>query len=145
MNRLKLSIPSNTLFRFQLPVRISDINYGNHLGNDSLVSILHEARVSWLRFHGFSELDAGGTGLIMKDLCVEYLAESFYGDVLEITISCGEMSTMGFELFYGVFNREGKSTIAKGKTTMICFNYQERKVQAIPPALLLILQGGIAD
>ena len=29
-------------------VRIADINYGNHLGHDRLVSLLHQARVEAL-------------------------------------------------------------------------------------------------
>ena len=75
-----------------VPVGITDINCGNHLGNDSLVSLLHEARVAWLRQHGFTELDVAGASLIRGDLAVEYVKESFYGDVLHISISASGIS-----------------------------------------------------
>ena len=45
MARIKLEMPEQFMGSFQVPVRITDINYGNHLGNDAFVSILHEARM----------------------------------------------------------------------------------------------------
>ena len=47
----------------ELPVRITDINYGQHLGNDRLFALLHEARIQFLSQWGFSEIDAGGAGV----------------------------------------------------------------------------------
>ena len=93
MARLNLTLPEKILATIKIPVRINDINYGNHLGNHSLVSILHEARMQWLSGGGFSELDIKGSGLIMTELAVEYKAESFYGDVLSIAISVATFSS----------------------------------------------------
>jgi hypothetical protein len=46
MPRLKLELPAGFPFRTTLTVRVTDLNYGNHLGNDALLGLLHEARVS---------------------------------------------------------------------------------------------------
>ena len=62
MARIKINIPPGFITTLSIPVRITDLNYGNHLGNDSLVSILHEARVQWLKLNGYTELDIEGTG-----------------------------------------------------------------------------------
>src|ERR1700744_1862258 len=100
MPRIKIEFPENILTSVAIPVRISDINYGNHVGNDSFISIIHEARLQWLQKHQVSELNIGGVGLIMNDLAVEFKNESFYGDIIEIKISAGELSKVGFELYY---------------------------------------------
>ncbi len=63
MARIKIEIPSLKLTEIKIPVRITDVNYGNHVGNDAFVSIIHEARLQWLKQKGFSELNFGGTGL----------------------------------------------------------------------------------
>lgn len=141
MSRIKLTIPSNIIGTVQIPVRITDINYGNHLGNDALVSILHEARVLWLKQHHYTELNAGGTALIMGDLAVEYLNESFYGDTLIISIAAGEITRVSFELYYLVetSREEKKIPIARAKTGLICYDYQLKKVVAITEALKKIL------
>lgn len=139
MARIKIEMPEKRLAIIKLPVRISDINYGNHLGNDSLIGILHESRVQWLKLHHFSELDIAGIGLIMADLAVVYKTESFYGDQLSINIYSGETTAVSFELFYTVKNQDDK-LIAEAKTGMVCFDYDCKKVVAIPAALRLLLE-----
>lgn len=143
MARIKLQIPENKLASISIPVRITDVNYGNHVGNDSLVAMLHEARVQWLNSLQFTELDAGGTGLIMSDLAVEYLNESFYGDLLCISLFAGEITSAGFEIYYLVETNRNEQTkiIARAKTGMVCFNYSARKVAALPQMLKDSLQG----
>lgn len=134
MARIKLSIPEKLLFKTIIKVRITDINYGNHLGNDALVGILHEARVQWLNSLSYTELDIDGIGLIMSDLAVEYKSESFAGDELIIRIYLGERSNVSFDLYY-VVELQPSKLVALGKTGMVCFNYKEKKVVHIPAAL----------
>jgi acyl-CoA thioesterase FadM len=102
MPRVKLELPSNSLGTFLIPVRITDINYGNHVGNNAIVEIIHEARVQFLRSHNFTELNAGGVALIMNELVVEYKNESFYNDQLNVVVLCGEITRVSFEIFYEI-------------------------------------------
>ena len=45
MARLKLEFPEDQYcYSSQLTVRTTDINAGNHLGNDSMISMISEAR-----------------------------------------------------------------------------------------------------
>lgn len=131
MARVKITIPEKWLFDCTIPVRIADINYGQHLGNDALVSMLHEARVQWLQALNYSELNIEGTGLIMADLAVMYKNESFYGDLLLFKLYMGETTAVSFELVYEVMNLQQKQ-IAIAKTGMVCFNYTLKKVSALP-------------
>ena len=48
MSRIKLALPDRWTFSTELPVRISDINYGGHLGNDAVLALAQEARVRFL-------------------------------------------------------------------------------------------------
>ena len=138
MARIKIDLPEKEIYKIQLPVRITDVNYGNHLGNDSLVSLLHEARVSWLASMQYSELNIEGHSVIMSDLAVSYMNESFYGDMLTFTLYFGEQSTAGFELFYLIeTNRDNRKIIvAKAKTGIVFFDYQNRKITTIPKEFL---------
>jgi acyl-CoA thioester hydrolase len=130
MPRIKLELPEKINFSCQIPVLIQHVNYGNHLGNDSLVSILHEARMQWLKSIGCSELNMFGVGLILADLMVEYKAEGFYADLLKIDMSIAELSRVGFSIYYKVSTTE--KLIAQAKTGMVCFNYDVRKVVSVP-------------
>ena len=141
MARIKITIPEHKIFSAIIPVRITDINYGNHLGNDALVSIIHEARMQWLASNNKTELQIDGVALIMADLAVEYKGEAFYGDVLNINIAVDEIQKVSFELYYEIstIRNERSILIAKAKTGMVCFDYQARKVTSIPNAFVYFL------
>lgn len=143
MGRIKIDIPEKIMATFLIPVRIADINYGNHVGNDAFVSIIHEARMQWLKQYDYTELKIEGIGLIMSNLALEFKNESFYGDVIEVKLGAGEISRVGFELYYRLFAKRNDENIllANAKTGMVCYDYEAKKVVTIPGKLKTILEG----
>jgi len=142
MARIKIDMPYNEIAAIRIRVRIGDINYGNHVGNDAFVAIIHEARLQWLQQNSFTEMDAGGTGLIMSDLAIEFKNESYYGEEIGVKIYCGDISKVSFDLYYQLTTERNKQTVllARAKTGIVCFNYQIKKVSAVPTGLIKILQ-----
>lgn len=143
MSRVKIKFPANKpLFHTTIPVRIGDINYGGHVGNDAVLSIIHEARVRLLQHFGCTEMDACGVGLIMADVAIAYKGEGFYGDIFEVFIYADELTGMSFDLLYHIkTTRNGSATdIAQGKTGMVCFDYKSRKITTMPGGLKTILE-----
>ena len=135
MARVKIVLPSTFLFTTQLPVRINDLNYGAHLGNDALLSILHEARVQFLVSLGAAEFEpASQLGFIMADVAIEYKGEAFHGDVLHIALATNDPNKYGFDIVYHVKNQAGKE-IARAKTGMLGFDYNTRKLRPLAPGL----------
>ena len=134
MARIKLDIPAVFGFSTLLPVRITDLNYGGHVGNDTILTLIHEARMQFLRQAGYSELNLEGVSLIMGDVAIEFRQELFYGDQLEVSVTATDFSRVGFDLYYKLEKVSGeyRVLIAQAKTGMVCFNYQLRKVVAVP-------------
>lgn len=132
MARIKIPMPEIYPFATELPVRISDINYGGHLGNDAILSMIHEARVRFLKHHGYTELEIEGAGFIMADSAIVYKSEGFYGDTVRIQVAAGDFSRCGCDLYYRLTNRQTGLEVAHAKTGMVFFNYQERKVVPVP-------------
>jgi acyl-CoA thioester hydrolase len=130
MPRVKLDLPARTVFTTEIPVRITDVNYGGHLGNDSLLSILHEARVQFLKKFGFSESNIDGVGIIMSDAVLVYKAEVFYGDILTVAIGVDDLQAIGADITYRVLVR-GKEA-ARAKTGIVFFDYNNRKIVQTP-------------
>lgn len=144
MSRVKVQFPhNNPLYIADIAVRITDINYGNHLGNDSVLSIIHEARMQFLAYGGFTEMNAGGNGLIMADVTIAYKAESFYGDKLRVNVYAEDIGASSFGLLYRIVAMRGDTNpdIAHARTGMVCFNYETRKVAAMTDALRNFLSG----
>lgn len=141
MARIKLEFHNNSIFVTTVKVRISDINYGNHVGNDAFVSLIHEARMQWLGACGFNELEIEGSGLIMSDLAIEFKQECFYGEEVQISLSSGDITKVSFDLYYTIQTTRHESTflIAKAKTGMVSYDYNAKKVTPIPQVLLTML------
>lgn len=138
MARVKIKFPGQKpLASVAVAVRITDINYGGHLGNDRLLSIIHEARMIALSQQGFTELDAGGHGLIMADLMIAYRGEGFYGDVMTIDLFVEELTERTFDLLYQISTwRKGlKVEVAHAKTGMAAIDYKTRKITQISEGL----------
>lgn len=135
--RIKINFPAPFVFSTSISVRIGDINYGGHVGNDSILSILHEARLRFLRQWNYNEMDAGGCGLIMADSAIQYKGEAFHGDDLKVQLAISTISSISFDMFYKVTTtRNGEEVnIVFAKTGMICFDYQSRKIAQMPAAL----------
>jgi len=132
MARVAVELPEHFPFSTDIPVRISDINYNNHLGHDSIITLIHEARVRFLNAHGFTELDIEGFGLVMTDLAVIYKAEVFYGEVLTIEVTIQAFTKYGFEFVYRITNKAAGTEVARAKTGVLIFDYGKRKVLAVP-------------
>ena len=146
MARLKIALPAKFTFATTIAIRITDINYGGHLGNDALLSILHEARVQFLGHHGYAELDIAGKSLIMADVAIEYKGEAFRGNVLTVELAAHDFTRYGFDIAYRVTNQKQK-LIAVAKTGMLCFDYGTRKVISLPPAVAaqLVLEAPVPE
>lgn len=141
MGRIKLEMPSIFPFRTELTVRITDINYGGHLGNADVLALLHEARVRFLKSFGYSELDVEGYGTIMLDSVVIYKAQAFAGDVLQIEIAAGDFSRLGCDIFYRMTRKADGAEIALAKTGVAVFDYADQKRVSPPRAFVKKLGG----
>ena len=104
MPRIKLELPEKLIFTTDIPVRITDINYGGHLGNDSILSIVQESRVRFFKNYNYTEKNVEGLGIIMIDCAIVYKSESFYGDVLEIKIGVKDFFKYGCDIYYQLIN-----------------------------------------
>lgn len=135
MARIKLELPENFEFSTEIPVRITDINYGGHLGNDSVLSVLHESRVRFFNSLGYeSEGDIEGVGIIMGDAAIVYKSQSYYGDILTVQVTATDFSRRSFDLFYLITEKVSKREIARAKTGIVCFDYDTLKTVSVPEA-----------
>ncbi len=115
-----------------MPIRISDINYGGHLGNDAVLTLAHEARIRFFRHFGYTELDIDGVGIIMADAAVVYKAEGFHGELLTIDVAVGEFGNVGCDLFYRLTNKETGKEVARVKTGIVFYDYAAKKTVPVP-------------
>ena len=144
MARIKIDLPGKFSFSANIPIRITDINFGGHVGNDTILSIVHEARAKFFTHCGYTELNFGGVGTIMSDVAIEYKDQIYYGDDIIASVAVGEITKVAFDLFYKLEKKSlgGKLlSVAFAKTWMVCYDYEQKKVVAIPEEAIKKIRG----
>ncbi len=129
MNRIKIQLPNQFSFRTQMQIRVTDLNYGGHVGNDTVLSLLQEARQQFLQSRGYAELSVESFGLIMADAMIEYKRELNHKDCIEIAVVATDFDKLGFDIYYQVSVVEnGESVLAvRAKTGMMLYDYSVKK------------------
>jgi len=136
MARVKLKPLDKYEFEYNRTLQVKDINYGGHLSNDSLVAILHEARIDLLNKLGVTELDLGDktTSIIMADLIVNYTGEGFLLDQIKVLSHIDDISSVSFRVFHKII--KGDKTLALAEVGILTYNYKEKQIIEIPEVFL---------
>lgn len=135
MARLKLDFPEDQFcYSTQLTVRVTDINATNHLGNDSMISMISEARARFLFEFGIEETREDGTGIIVTDLATTYRAEAHARDRLLFEVGVMDFNKYGGDIIFRISRPEDDKAIAMAKSGFVFFNYRHAQVVEMPAA-----------
>lgn len=134
MERIKVNLPEKFSFVANLQIRVTDLNYGNHVGNDTYLSLAHEARMQFLMQAGYTELNLEGAGVIMVDSAIEYRKELNYPGEIRVWVAASGFDKIGFDIYYLLELKAADVwvTAAKIKTGMLCYDYTLKKKIAVP-------------
>ena len=134
MERVKINLPGTFHFSTNIKIRITDLNYGGHVGNDSFLSLIHEARQQYLHHYGYSELEIENASLIMADAAIEFKKELIYNDEVKISVAANGFDKYGFDIFYKleIINNDKTILAGKAKTGMLCYDYHNKKLMVVP-------------
>jgi acyl-CoA thioesterase FadM len=135
MARLTLEFPENQYcYTTQLTVRVTDINSANHLGNDSMISMISEARARFLFDFGIEETRGDGTGIIVTDLATTYRHEAHARDQLLFEVGVMDFNKYGGDIMFRITRPRDKVLVAMAKSGFVFFNYIHKRVVPMPEA-----------
>jgi acyl-CoA thioester hydrolase len=132
MARTKITLPDKFVYSTKIPIRIGDINRSGHLGHESFLIVIEEARERFLQSLGYSTDNTGKIGLIITDASVMYLGQSRYGQTLEIEIAITDLTNKWFEITYRVTDAETGLELARAKTGSLFYDYHKQRTVPIP-------------
>ncbi len=115
-------------FTVDLTVRVADLNYGNHLGYNGLITMLHHARVEYFQHFDIDELDINGAKAYIKQLKVDYQGEAFLHDVLHFSYRVSEVSRAVCTFEAVITKNADNEPVAHAFETMILLDNQTKKV-----------------
>ncbi|UCV01956.1 acyl-CoA thioesterase [Dechloromonas denitrificans] len=136
MPRIKIELPERFSFSTEVPIYIGHINYGHHLDNTALLSLVSEARVRFFKSLGYSELDVEGVGIVVADVAAQYGSEAFHGETLVIEMAANDFNKFGCDLVWRLSDKATGREVARGKHGIVFFDYSARKPTSVPPAFV---------
>jgi len=141
MARVEIELPERYVFRTELPVRVTDLNFAGHVGHDRLLSFAHEARAQLFAAHGWTELDVAGIGIVIAEVAAVYRAEAKYGMTLVVEVAVADLRTRACDLYYRLTRLDTGAEIARARTGIVFFHYATGKVTHIPDAFKAAFAG----
>lgn len=133
MARLTLDFPEDQYcYSTHLTVRVTDINGANHLGNDSMISMISEARARFLFEFGIRETDGKGIGIIVTDLATTYRSEAHARDQLLFEVGVMDFNKYGGDITFRITRPADGTLVAMAKSGFVFFDYLQSKVVPMP-------------
>lgn len=132
MARIKIELPERFAFSTEIMLYLSHMNWGGHLDNALLLTVVSEARARFLQSLGYTESDVEGLGILVTDAAVQYKSEAVHGEVMVVRMTATDFNRYGCDLVWSMIDRETQREVACGKTGIVCFDYTARKIARLP-------------
>jgi len=129
---MKIDLPEKFPFETIIPIRITDLNYGGHVGNDTFLTLIHEARVQFLNNFGFNEIDIDGVGIIMNEAELSFKNEIFYGSNILAKVAVSNIGKTSCDFLYLLTDSKTGKDIAYARTGAVFFDYSKKKISRTP-------------
>lgn len=136
MPRVEIHLPDRYTFTTDLPIYVGHINYGNHLDNAQLISLVSEARARFFMSLGYTELDVEGVGIVIADVAAQYRSEARHGETMVVAMAAGHFGKYGCDLTWRMTDKASGREVARGKHGIVFFDYAARKPAPVPAAFL---------
>ncbi len=140
MARVQIALPTDFIFTTEVQIYVSHVNYGGHLDNAQLLTLVSEARVRFFKSFGYTELDVEGFGIVVGDMMAQYKSEAFHGEVMRIDMTPQDFNKYGFDLVYRMHEVSSGREVARGKTGIVFVHKEQKKVAPIPPVFKSMLE-----
>ena len=134
MARIQIELPEHLPFSTGITLYGSHRNYGGHLDNALLLTVVSEARVRFFKSLGYTELNVEGVGIIVADAALQYCSEAFHGEVMVVRMGAADFGSKGCDLMWCMTERTSGREVARGKTGIVFFDYATRKTAPVPEA-----------
>ena len=136
MPRLHFDLPSHFRFATEVQIYISHVNYGGHLDNAQLLTLVSEARMQFFKALGYHEGDVEGFGIVVGDLGAQYRSEGFHGEVMRVELEPCDFNKYGFDLVFRMQETSTGRDVACGKVGIVFVDPTAKKVALVPPGFV---------
>lgn len=140
MERVKLDFPAEAVIhRHLLTVRVTDMNYGRHLGHDAVVSLLHEARIQAFAALDLPEWDMHSHPSVVADLAIQYHSEARWPDALLIETAVPEPQGKALIIYQRIYQADSEQLVATSRVNQLLIDLATGRPAEVPTQVIQAL------
>jgi len=132
MARVRIELPDTFDFSTDLRLRFRDINAGNHMAHEIVLTLAEEARFLFLEHLGYNHLNIDGCGYVAADASVVYISQAYFGQVIRVEVAVRDFAQKSCDFIYRLSNKETGEEVARAKTGVVFFDYETQKSVRVP-------------
>ncbi|MDO4591630.1 MAG: thioesterase family protein [Comamonadaceae bacterium] len=114
---------------------------GAHTDNVQLLQLASTARVRFFAWLGYRETNVEGVQIFVGDQAVQYKAEAFPAQAVQVHMAVRDWAAKGFDLVYRLVDADSGQVITLGKLGIVCVDRQSRRPCAVPE----VFKGRVLD
>jgi len=119
--------------RVIVPIRFADIDGLNHVNNAVYLTYIESARIIYFNDVIGESLDWKKNGIILASASINFrVPVELKDEEVIVNTWCNNIGTKSFELSYTITNGKTQALAAEASTTMVCFDYSEKKTIEMP-------------
>lgn len=145
MPRVTIDLPERFSFATELAIYVGHVNYGNHLDNAMLLSLVSEAQMRYFAALGYPEGRIGGLVTLIADAAVQYRSEAFRGEIMTVRMAADDFNPRGCDLMWQMVEQASGREVARGKTGIIFFDLETRRPGLLPDGFRRRVQDGTGN
>lgn len=140
MPRIQYSLPEQFVFSTELPIYTSHINWGGHLDNAQLLSLVGEARSRFFLWLDYEEKRVEDCSIVIGDVLAQYKSEAFYGETMQVHLAVTDFNRYGFDLAFQMTDLATGREVSRGKQGVVFISLADKKISPLPEAFRQRLQ-----
>lgn len=105
---------------------------GAHTDNVQLLQLASLARFQFFAALGYRETHVEGVQIFVGDQAVQYKAEAFPNQAVEVYMAVRDIASKGFDLICRLVDSQSGHLISLGKIGIVCVNRQTKRPCALP-------------
>lgn len=115
-----------------IQLRFSDLDMARHVHNATYLQYFELGRMELLRRFIEKDHDWVHAGLILARNEVDHLKPIHLADQVEVQTWCGKLGGKSFDLQYEVRTAGNGAIHARGRSVLVCFNYDRQESIPLP-------------
>ena len=132
-----MSTPLSWPFESRIKVIFRDLDAMGHVNNAVYFTYMETARTSFFA-ERFRLAEPTRLPVIVAEATCTYLAPLYMGDLLTVHMGVSRIGQRSFDFAYLMTCDDGR-TIARGRTSMVTYDYEQARVIPIPDSLRTML------